>query len=94
MPINWDEVETDVDEALEGAVKKTNDKLAGQISSLTTLTDAEVKRLFPTPADVGRLVELMQIVKSADQRNQKVNRLVKNIEKLGGTVVTLLERFA
>jgi hypothetical protein len=94
VPINWDEVDAEIDQALDAAKKRTNDKLASQISSLTRLTDDEVKRLFPTPADVERLVELMKIVKAADERNRKVNRLVKNIESLGGTVVTLLEKFA
>ena len=94
MPINWDGVDAELDQALDAARKRTNDKLAGQISSLTRLTDDEVKELFPTPADVGRLVELLKIVKSADERNRKVSRLARNIESLGGAVVTLLERFA
>lgn len=94
MPINWDEVEGEVEAALDQAKQRTDDRLASQISSMTRLTDAEVMQLFPTPADVERLVQLMQIVKSADERNQKVNRLATNMEKLGGTVVTLLERFS
>ena len=94
MPINWDDVDAELDRAVDAARKRTNDQLASQISSLTRLTDEEVKKLFPTPADVGRLVELLKIVKSADERNRKVDRLTKNIEELGGAVVTLLERFA
>jgi hypothetical protein len=94
VPISWDEVEAELDQALDAARQRTNDKLASQISSLTRLTDAEVKELFPTPADVGRLVELLKIVKSAEERNRKVARLAQNIEKLGGAVVALLERFA
>ena len=94
MPIDWDAVQSEVDRALEGATDRTNDRLASKISSLTRMTDVEVKELFPTPADVDKLTKLMQIVKSADQRNQKVNQLINNIEVLGGTVMSLLEKFA
>ena len=94
MPIDWDKVDSEVEQALDGAVKKTNDRLAGQISSLTRLTDTEIKKLFPTPADVEQLVSLMKIVRSADERNRKVNQLVKNIESVAGAVVTLLDKLA
>lgn len=94
MPINWDQVEADVDKALDDAQKRTNDKLAGQISSLTRLTDDEIKKLFPTPADVEQLVDLMKIVRSADERNKKLNRLMKNIDSVAGAVLTLVEKLA
>ena len=94
MPIDWDGVDAEIDQAIDEAKKRTNDRLAAQVSSLTRLTDEEVKKLFPTPADLKQLAELMQIVRSADARNRKVNQLVKNIESVAGAVVTLIDRLA
>ncbi len=87
MPIDW----SDVDDAIKGAAKKTDDDLASKISSLTRFTDDEIKKLFPTKADVQRLSELMQIVQASTSEQEKVNRLTKNIASLGGTVLTLLK---
>ncbi|MCC6350234.1 MAG: hypothetical protein IT347_11670 [Candidatus Eisenbacteria bacterium] len=94
MPIDWDEAEKQIDEALDAARKRTNDKLAATISSLTRLTDAEVKKLFPTPADVEQLATLMKVVKSADDRNKKLNQIIKNVESMAGAILTIVDRFA
>lgn len=93
MPIDWDQFEREVDDALERAESRTDDRLASRASSLTELTDEEVLRLFPETADLKRLATLKRIVQSAGDRNMKVARLQENIEHLGGTVMTLLERF-
>jgi len=93
MPIDWDEVRRAVRDAVDNAVQDTDDQLAGRISSLTRLTDAEVKDLFPTPADVERLLKLMTIVSDATKDNQQVVQLEQNIHELAGTVVTLLNKF-
>jgi len=87
MPIDW----SDVDDAVRGAAKKTDDELAAKVSSLTRFTDNEIKKMFPEPADVDRLSRLMQIVQASTSEQQKINRLAKNIESLGGTVLTLLK---
>jgi len=87
MPIDW----SDVDEELKTAAQKTDDALASKISSLTKFTDAEIKKLFPKPADVERLSQLMQIVQASTTEQQKLNRLTQNIESLGGTVLKLLK---
>ena len=83
----------DIDVIADEAAQKTDDKLAGQISSLTRLTDAEIKKLFPKAGDVKKLVELMQIVKSAETRNKKITNIVENSEKFAGIVLKLLEKF-
>ncbi len=90
MATDWD----DVDKALDDAAKKTNDDLAGKVSSLTRLTDDEIKKLFPTKDDVAKLSQLMQIVRGATNQNEKVNALTENIEGLGKTVITLLAKLA
>ena len=92
--IDWEAFDREVDEALDRAEARTDDRLASRVSSLTRLTDEEVKLLFPTPADVEKLKSLMKIVKAAETRNQRLKKLMDNIENLGGTVLTILERFA
>ncbi len=86
MPIDW----SAIDEALESARKKTDDELAGKVSSLTRFTDDEVKALFPKPADVEKLSRLMQIVQSSTADQKRINALAENIEDLGGTILKLL----
>jgi hypothetical protein len=82
----------DIDAIADDAAQKTDDKLAGQISSLTRMTDAEIKALFPKAADAKKLVALMQIVKSAETRNKKISNIVENSEKFAGIVITLLDK--
>jgi len=43
---------------------------------------------------VKKLAELMEIVKKAGDRNEKINKIVSNIEEFGGIVVTLLGKLA
>ena len=52
-----------------------------------------VNELFPDPADVKKLTQLMKIVKSSENRNNKVNKIVENSEQFGGVVLTLLNKF-
>jgi hypothetical protein len=83
----------DLDTIIEDAAQKTDENLASQISSLTRMTDEEIHELFPEAADAKKLVELMRIVKSAEDRNTKINNVAANSEKFAGVVVTLLGRF-
>lgn len=94
MPINWESFGKEVDDAIETASDKTDAKLASKISSLTRLTDEEIQELFPKPADVKKLFDLMKLVKSAEDRNNKINFIVSKAEDYGGIVLTLLEKFA
>jgi hypothetical protein len=82
-----------LDAILDDAEQRTDDKLAGKISSLTRMTDAQIKELFPMAADAKKLVELMEIVNAAEDRNTKINNIVANSEKFAGIVVTLLGKF-
>ena len=94
MPIDWDKFDSEIDVAIEISDDATDDKLASRISSITRMTDEEVKELFPNPADTKKLTELMKIVKSAEDRNSKVNKIVSNADEFGGIVLTLLAKFA
>ena len=94
MPIDWEKLGKEIDEALKRAEKRTDDKLASRVASMTRLTEEEIKLLFPAPADVDKLKKLMEIVKSDEDRNRKVVLLKNNIESVAETVVKLLEKFA
>ncbi len=48
MPIDWDAFDAAIDAEIDAAAERTNDRLASQVSSLTRMTDEEVKELFPT----------------------------------------------
>lgn len=94
MPVNWDDLMSSIDNEINNAADKTDEKLASKISSITRLTDEEIQKLFPEPADVKKLAELMKIVNGAQKRNTKINQIVKNSEKFAGIVLTLLNKFA
>ncbi|MCK8121493.1 MAG: hypothetical protein AAF510_11345 [Pseudomonadota bacterium] len=94
MTINWDEFDSEIDLIIENSAEATDEKLASSISSITRMTDEEVKELFPSPADVKKLTELMKIVKSSQNRNEKINNIVAKSEELGGVILSLLQKFA
>jgi len=94
MPVNWEEFDSEIDSIIDKSAAETDDRLASRISSITRMTDDEVKELFPNSADVKKLTELMKIVKSSEDRNNKINRIVSNAEEFGGIVLSLLQKFA
>ena len=94
MPVNWDKFDSEIDSIIEGSAGATDERLASRISSITRMTDDEVQELFPDPADVKKLKDLMKIVKSSEGRNNKINRIVSNAEQFGGIVLSLLQKFA
>jgi len=94
MPINWGEFNKDLDSIIKKSADKTDTRLASKISSITRMTDEEVKELFPKPADIQKLAKLMQIVKSSEDRNTKVNNIMNNTEEFAGIILTLLEKFS
>jgi len=94
MSIDWDEFERDLDGIIDKAANKTDESLATKISSITRMTDEEVIELFPNPADVKKLAKLMQIVKSGEERNNKVNKIVDNSEELAGVILSILTKLA
>lgn len=92
MAIDWNDFDENIDSIIEESANETDDILASKISSLTKMTDEEVKELFPKSSDVKKLAELMKIVKSSENRNNKINKIVSNAEDFGGVVLTLLSK--
>ena len=93
MAINWDEFDNEIDELIEQSANETDEQLASRISSLTKMTDEEVQELFPNPADAKKLVQLMKIVKSSEDRNTKINNIVSNAQEFSGVMLTLLGKY-
>ena len=93
MPVDWDGLKAELPGIIEESGNRTDERLASRISSLVRMTDEEIQELFPDPADVAKLADLMTIVKSAEDRNTKINNLVANAESLSGVVLTLLGKF-
>jgi hypothetical protein len=79
---------------LKASVEKTNNQLASEISSLTRLTDAQIKSVCPARVDKESLLRLLEIVNSATEENTKIKQLKDNIETLAGTVIKVLRVLA
>ncbi|MDR5884773.1 hypothetical protein [Vreelandella janggokensis] len=94
MPVNWEDFDSEIDSIIEESADATDDQLASRISSITRMTDEEIQELFPNPADVKKLAELMKIVKSSEDRNNKIDRIVSNAEEFGGIVLSLLQKLS
>ena len=92
MAIDWDQFDIDVTEAAERSADATDEILASKVSSLTSMTDAEVKELLPLPADVKALGKLLKIEQSAENRNTKINQIVNNAEEFSGVVLALTKK--
>lgn len=92
MPIDWTTFGKDVDTAIESSVKETDDALASKVSSLTRLTDEEVKALFPESKELKQLSALMDIVQSSTSHNEKINSIVASSEEFAGVTVKLLKK--
>lgn len=87
-----DNEEFDFDSLLDEAEAETDAELTSKISNLVRMTDAEIKELFPKKVDKKKLIELMSIVKSSTSINNKKRRLLRNIGKLAGTVISVLNK--
>ena len=87
-----DSEEFDFDSVLDEAESATDAELTSKISKLTGMKNALIKELCPEKADKKKLFELMSIVKSSANMNEKRNKLIKNIGKFADTVITVLKR--
>jgi len=82
MAIDWDQFDIDVDQAAERSADATDEILASKVSSLTSMTDTEVKALG----------KLLKIVQSAENRNTKINQIISNAEAFSGVVLALTKK--
>ena len=77
----------------EIASAETKKEFADKLSSYTTLTAEEVQQLFPKKSDREELMELLKIVNSDADDKVKKTRLVENISKVSGAVITIGKKF-
>lgn len=93
MSVDWEKFNSHVDSAIESGAQRTDAKLASKISSITRMTDDEVKEYFPAPADAKKLAELLKVVNDATDHNTKIKNMVSNAEEFAGVILTLLKKF-
>lgn len=79
-------------EAGENAARETNAELDARIASMTRLTAQEIQTAFPTKADKQRLDELIEVLKSETEQQEKIQTIVENSEHFAGVIFTLLGR--
>ena len=92
MSFDWDEFRENAKKAAEQAGKKTDDKLASQISCASRLTYEEITEIFPQQADAAKLADLLAVVKSSTAHNEKVANLQANIKNYADVIVRLVAR--
>ena len=72
------------------AKKQTDNAFASKISSLTRLTDDEIKEITTTPIDKDRLATLLGIVCDVTKTNKEKAEAIKSINGLVEIAVPLL----
>ena len=87
---DWDKLIADIPQITANAAVETNEELASRISSLLAFKEDDINKLVPEPKDKEKLITLMQIVKSAENSNDKISKIVDNIDNLGGVLLKVL----
>ena len=87
MPIDWDQIDREIAER----EKKTGDAMARKVSSLSALSAAESKALFPTQGDVKEFARLMSRVEADGASAANAAWLSQNIAGLAPTVLRVLK---
>ena len=83
MDSTWEEIR-------KNAKKQTDDAFASKVSSLTRLTDDEIKEITPNAIDKERLATLLEIVADAKKSNDKKAEAIRSISGLAEIAVPLL----
>ena len=83
MDSTWEEIR-------KKAKKQTDDTFASKVSSLTRLTDDEIKEITPDALDKERLATLLGIVTDATKSNNEKAEAIRNINGLAEIAVPLL----
>lgn len=83
MDSTWEEIR-------KKAKRQTDDTFASKVSSLTRLTDDEIKEVTPNALDKERLATLLGIVADAAKSNNEKAEAIRNINGLVEIAVPLL----
>jgi hypothetical protein len=74
----------------KNAKKQTDDTFASKVSSLTRLTDDEIKEITPTSLDKEKLTTLLGIVADATKSNNEKAEAIKSINGFADIAIPLL----
>jgi hypothetical protein len=83
MDATWEEIR-------KRAKKQTDDTFASKISSLTRLTDDEIKAITPSALDKERFATLLGIVADGAKSNNEKADAIRKIDGLAEIAVPLL----
>lgn len=83
MDSSWEEIR-------KRAKKQTDDTFASKVSSLTRLTDGEIKEIAPNPIDKERLAALLGVVADATKSNNEKAQAIRKIDGLAEVAIPLL----
>lgn len=83
MDSSWEEIR-------KQAKKQTDNTFASKASSLTRLTDDEIKEITPNGLDKERFATLLEIVSDATKSNNEKAEAIRNITGLAEIAVPLL----
>lgn len=78
------------EEIRKKAKKQTDDAFAAKVSSLTRLTDEEIKEITPGALDKERFAALLGIIADATKDNHEKAEAIRNIEGLAEIAIPLL----
>lgn len=81
------------DEASKRAAKQTDQELSEEMKKVTRLDENTLIKLFPTPADMGKLQELMEIVNASTGQNEKVAKFKEGAEKFADVAIKLIKTY-
>ena len=76
------------------SITLTPDDFASEVSTHTTLTGPQLKKLFPTKAERRAFLDLMKIVTSSTNDAKKKAQLMAGIAKFAGVVLKLAKKAA
>ena len=92
--IDWESFEENVNLAIAEAGADTDEILANKISSLTKMTDKQINEICPTPADKRKIAELMKIIQSNTEFNNKINSIYEKGEEFVKLAVKIATKLA
>lgn len=81
--------DSDFDDVLDEAEKKTNEQLKDKITALTKLSAEDLQKIAPSVADKNALLKLMQVVRSTASDNDKKAEILSNIEMYAGIILNI-----
>lgn len=87
MASAWDEIR-------KKAKEQTDNKFASKVSSLTKLTDVQVRELAPSPIEKERLADLLSVVYDATKTNNEKAQAIRSIEGFAEVIIPLLLKLA